>query len=72
MPQTDVLFYQQSEGDVPVLDWLRELDGKNRRAANKCQAAIERLAELGPMNCVAPKRTCSATGSTSCGSASAV
>lgn len=47
MPQTDVLFYQESEGDVPVLDWLRELDSQNRRAANKCQAAIERLAEKG-------------------------
>lgn len=47
MPQTDVLFYQESEGDVPVLDWLRELDRKDRRAANKCQAVIERLAELG-------------------------
>jgi phage-related protein len=47
MPQTDVLFYQEAEGDVPVLDWLCALADKNPRAAEKCQAAIERLAELG-------------------------
>lgn len=47
MPQTEVYFYQEAKGDVPVLDWLRELEPTNRRAADKCQAAIERLAELG-------------------------
>ena len=47
MPRTEVYFYQESEGDVPVLAWLKKLERKNRRAANKCQAAIERLIELG-------------------------
>jgi len=47
MPQTDVYFYQESKGHVPVLGWLRELEASNRRAAEKCQAAIERLAVLG-------------------------
>jgi len=47
MPQTDVYFYQEAKGDVPVLDWLRELERTNRRAAQKCETAIERLAELG-------------------------
>lgn len=47
MPQTDVYFYQEAKGDVPVLGWLRELESKDQRAAEKCQAAIERLAALG-------------------------
>lgn len=47
MPQTEVYFYQEANGDVPVLDWLGELERRNRRAADKCIAAIERLAELG-------------------------
>lgn len=47
MPQTDVHFYQEAPGDVPVLDWLTDLETRDRRAVNKCQAAIERLAELG-------------------------
>jgi phage-related protein len=47
MPQTDVFFYQDAPGDVPVLDWLVELDQQDRRAAVKCQAAIERLQAMG-------------------------
>ena len=47
MPETTVHFYQESPGDVPVLDWLRELGRRDRRALNKCQAAIERLREMG-------------------------
>lgn len=47
MPQTDVLFYQDAPGDVPVLDWLIELDRRDRKARMKCQAAIERLQAMG-------------------------
>lgn len=47
MPLTDVFFYQEAEGEVPVLDWLRGLERRDPRAVEKCQAAIERLAALG-------------------------
>lgn len=47
MPRTDVFFYQDAPGDVPVLDWLMELDRRDRRARMKCQAAIERLQDIG-------------------------
>lgn len=47
MPATEVHFYQKTQGDVPVLDWLRKLAGKNRRAAEKCEAGIRRLAMMG-------------------------
>ena len=47
MPQTEVSFYQEADGEVPVLDWLRELERRDPRALEKCRAAIERLAGLG-------------------------
>jgi phage-related protein len=48
MPQTDVIFYQEDEGeDVPVLDWLKKLRRSDQRAYESCVAAIGRLAEFG-------------------------
>src|SRR5579864_7578399 len=48
MPQTDVIFYQEDEGeDVPVLDWLKQLRRSDQRAYESCVAAIGRLAEFG-------------------------
>jgi phage-related protein len=47
MPRTDVVFYQEAENDVPVLDWLKRLRRSNQRAYESCFAAIERLAEFG-------------------------
>jgi len=47
MPQTDVVFYQEGRGDVPVLDWLKVLRRTDQRAYERCVAAIARLAEMG-------------------------
>jgi phage-related protein len=47
MPQTEVLFYREADGSVPVREWLRELRRVDARAHAKCVAKIERLAELG-------------------------
>ena len=47
MPRTDVVFYQEDQEDVPVLDWLKELRRSDQRAYEGCVAAIERLAEFG-------------------------
>ncbi len=44
MPKTTILFYQEADGVVPVLQWLRSLPLKAR---DKCTIKIERLAELG-------------------------
>lgn len=44
MPKTKVVFYLESDGSVPVLDWLSDLPPKARA---KCMVKIERLAELG-------------------------
>lgn len=44
MPKTAVIFYMETDGTVPVLDWLAELPPK---ALDKCRSKIERLAEMG-------------------------
>ena len=47
MPSIHVVFYQEQEGDAPVVDWLKELRHTNAKAFLKCRAAISRLALLG-------------------------
>jgi len=44
MPKTKIVFYQEEDGDVPVLNWLRKL---NPKALAKCTDKMERLAQLG-------------------------
>lgn len=44
MPLTKVVFYQDDDKSVPVLDWL---DSLPRKAQDKCFVKISRLAELG-------------------------
>lgn len=48
MPQTQVIFFQETGRDVPVRDWLNHLRQTDAAAFQKCVAAICRLAELGP------------------------
>lgn len=31
MPQTRVVFYQETDGEVPVLEWLMQLVKQNRK-----------------------------------------
>lgn len=47
MPQTEVIFYRDDDGTVPVLEWLQALKKHNRRAFAKCVVRLRRLAELG-------------------------
>ena len=47
MPKTELIFFQDDDGSVPVRDWLSELQGKNRRAFAKCVEKVELLSELG-------------------------
>lgn len=44
MPRTLVVFYQDRDGNVPVLEWLDTLPPKIQ---DKCVVKIERLRELG-------------------------
>ena len=47
MPRTEVVFYQEGEGDVPVLSWLQTLRRTDQRGYEALVAAIERLAHAG-------------------------
>lgn len=44
MPKTEVVFYKEEDGSVPILEWLDSLQPK---ALDKCTVRIERLKELG-------------------------
>ena len=39
--------YQERPGDVPVLDWLKDLLSKNEAAFAKCVAALRYLRDFG-------------------------
>ena len=44
MPHTEVLFYQEADEVVPLVDWLETLPAK---VQDKCLVKLERLEELG-------------------------
>ncbi len=44
MPKTQVAFYRDADGTVPVLDWF---DGLPAKAQDKCRVKIQRLSEMG-------------------------
>ena len=44
MPKTNVVFFCEEDGTVPLLAWFERLP---RQAQDKCRVRIERLAELG-------------------------
>jgi hypothetical protein len=44
MPRTEVVFFKEDDGSVPILEWL---DCLQEKALDKCTVKIERLEELG-------------------------
>jgi phage-related protein len=44
VPPTEVVFYQEEDGSVPLLEWLDRLPAK---AQAKCLARLKRLEDLG-------------------------
>ena len=44
MPITEVVLFQEEEGQVPLLEWFSDLV---EEAQAKCRVRLERLAELG-------------------------
>src|SRR3954468_1854268 len=47
MSSTEVLLYQELDGTVPVLDWLKELQRTNKKAFEKCLFLLDLLEEFG-------------------------
>jgi len=47
VPATQIVFYMEDDGSVPVMRWLKELRRRDARAFAKCAIRIERLAQQG-------------------------
>src|SRR6266536_6468393 len=47
MTRIHVAFYQDVNGEAPVVNWLLELRNYNKKAWTNCRVRIELLAELG-------------------------
>lgn len=47
MPQTEIRLFKQSDGTIPLQEWLDELEGTNKKAHDKCLERILRLSEFG-------------------------
>ncbi len=47
MPETQLFFYQEKNGDAPALDWLVKLRGRDTKAYATCVAKIRLLAAFG-------------------------
>lgn len=47
MPETRVVFFQETDGTVPVHAWLRKLATNNRKAAAACIAKLKMLQTFG-------------------------
>lgn len=47
MPQTRICIFRDDDGSVPFLDWLAEIEARNRKVYEKCRSYVKRLAEKG-------------------------
>ena len=47
MPLTQVVFFQDADGHVPVREWLRDLQRSDAKAYAKCVVRVEQLAAQG-------------------------
>lgn len=47
MPETRIIFYKDEDGEVPVLEWLKQLLKENRKGYANCVAKIKLLAANG-------------------------
>ena len=47
MPTTKVVFYQDSEGDSPIVDWLRTIRRKDAKGFLNCLVRVEQLRNSG-------------------------
>jgi len=47
VPETSILFYQEKEGNVPVVDWLKELRTQNPVGFANCVGRIRQLQSAG-------------------------
>ena len=47
MGRMPLIFYKESDGTVPLLEWLSDLGRRDRKAVAKCRAKLVLLSEFG-------------------------
>jgi hypothetical protein len=47
MPAARIRIYRDDDGSVPFLEWLQEIERRNRKVYEKCRSYVRRLADLG-------------------------
>jgi hypothetical protein len=47
MPSTTIRLYRDDDGSVPFLNWLAELERRNRKVYEKCRGSLRRLSQFG-------------------------
>ncbi len=47
MPATEVHLFRDDDGSVPFLEWLAEVEARNRKVYEKCRAYVARLRDQG-------------------------
>ena len=47
MPTTTIYFFRDEDGTVPFIDWLAELEKRNRKAFEKCLYMLDLLRQTG-------------------------
>jgi phage-related protein len=47
LPETQIIFYQEEDGTVPVVEWLKKLKKKNPKGFINCLARIQQLQASG-------------------------
>jgi hypothetical protein len=47
VPETHVVFYQDEDGEIPVLEWLKQLLKQDPKGYVNCVARIKQLADNG-------------------------
>ena len=47
MPRTKICFFREDDGTVPFLEWLAELEKRQRKAFEKCLFMLDLLRQFG-------------------------
>ena len=47
MPKTKIYFFREEDGTVPFLEWLAELEKRQRKAFEKCLFMLDLLRQFG-------------------------
>ena len=47
MPATTMRLFRDDDGSVPFLEWLEDIERRNRKVYEKCRSYLQRLADYG-------------------------